>query len=53
MVYARPGQVTVFGVVLDTEGAPVSDIALAIEVTDPNGDTVFNAEVTTGLIESF
>jgi hypothetical protein len=48
MVYARPGQVTVFGVVLDTEGAPVSNIALAIEVTDPNGDTVFNAEVTTG-----
>jgi hypothetical protein len=37
--------------VLDTE--PVSDIALAIEVTDPNGDTVFNAEVTTGLMESF
>jgi hypothetical protein len=34
--------------VLDTEGAPVSNIALAIEVTDPNGDTVFNAEVTTG-----
>jgi hypothetical protein len=48
MVYARPGQVTVFGVVLDTEGAPVSNIALAIEVTDPNADTVFNAEVTTG-----
>jgi hypothetical protein len=48
VVYARPAQVTVFGVVLDAEGNPVSNIALKIEVTDPNGDTVFNAEVTTG-----
>jgi hypothetical protein len=48
MVYARPAQVTVFGVVLDMEGNPVSNTALAIEVTNPNGGTVFNAEVTTG-----
>jgi|GEM_PF-3892899 len=48
MVYGRPALVTVFGVVLDYEGNPVTNIALTVEVIDPNGDTVFNAEVATG-----
>lgn len=48
MVYARPAQVTVFGVVLDQDAKPVSNIILSIAVTGPDGNIVFSANATTG-----
>ena len=48
MVYGRPAHVTVFGVVLDAEGNPVSAAPLTVDVTNPEGETVFSTEVTTG-----
>jgi hypothetical protein len=48
MVYARPAQVTVFGVVLDHDAKPVSSTTLSIAVTGPDGNIVFSANTTTG-----
>jgi len=48
MVYSRPAQVTVYGVVLDPERNPVPAASLTVEVTNPDGETVFSTEVTTG-----
>lgn len=48
MVYGRPSDVILFGIVLDDEGRPVPRANLSIEVVNPEGDTVFSAEVTAG-----
>lgn len=48
MVYGRPADVVVFGIVLDGEGRPVARANISIDVIDPVGDPVYSAEVVAG-----
>ena len=48
MVYGRPAQVTIFGVVLDDEGRPVSGVELSVDIINPEGEYVFSEDVVTG-----
>lgn len=48
MVYGRPAEVTIYGIVLDVDGRPVPNVAVSIDVFDPDGNSVFSAEVSTG-----
>jgi len=48
MVYGRPAQVTVFGIVLDSEGRPVSGVSLSVDIVSPEDELVFSEDVVTG-----
>ncbi|MEM4417575.1 MAG: MG2 domain-containing protein [Nitrososphaerota archaeon] len=48
MVYGRPADVLLFGVVLDEDGRPVPRANLSIDVFNPVGDVVFSAELMAG-----
>ena len=39
--YAPGDDVTIFGYVIDSTGAPIQDVTIAIEVRDPNNNTIF------------
>lgn len=48
MVYGRPAEVTIYGIVLDVDGNPVPNVVVSIDVISPENDIVFSVEVSTG-----
>ncbi|MEM0443988.1 MAG: MG2 domain-containing protein [Candidatus Caldarchaeum sp.] len=48
MVYGKPADVTIFGIVLDEDGRPVPQTTVSIDVLNPDGELVFSDEAATG-----
>ncbi|GBC70053.1 hypothetical protein HRbin01_01761 [archaeon HR01] len=47
MVYDRPADVTVFGIVLDENNRPVENANISVDVFDPDGDLLYSKELST------
>ncbi|MCS6769339.1 MAG: MG2 domain-containing protein [Candidatus Caldarchaeum sp.] len=48
MVYGRPAEVTVFGIVLDDDGRPVPQVRLSMDVLNPEGEIIHSTEFSSG-----